>query len=344
MRCPTIDELPPPPPGRTGWPWTEGARSLTVAESDSESWPRVGIVTPSLNQAEFLEETIRSVLLQGYPDLEYVIMDGGSSDGSVDIIRKYEPWLAHWVSEADDGQTQAINLGWARSTGRVLAYINSDDGYLPGAVTTAVRAWRSTPSAGMIYGTAVVVDEAGRKLRMWRARRFTLRAMLTLGNVIPQSASFYARAALESVGFLDERWRMIMDYDLSLRVGMRFPSVCLPETIATFRDHSASRSRTSFPSMAREVIRLVSDLDRSGLAMPTDWPAIRQTALSRVHYEWAMSSLINSAGDAGNASDAGRHLRESLRLDPGYALRRPIQTSYAIKEVLRRSLPRITAS
>lgn len=339
MRCPTVAELPPPPPGKTGWPWTVGTRPLTEADSDYESWPRVGIVTPSLDQAQFLEETIRSVLLQGYPDLEYIIMDGGSNDGSVDIIRKYEPWLAHWVSEADEGQTQAINRGWSRASGRLLAYINSDDSYLPGAVATAARASSSSPPAGLIYGSAIVLDEAGRKLRIWEARPFTLRAMLTFGNVVPQSASFYSRSALESVGWLDEKWRMIMDYDLSLRVGMRMPSVCLSETIATFRDHPASRSRTLFASMAREVTQLVSDLEHSGQTLPQDWEGIRQTTLSRIQYEWAMSCLINAPDDG---TEAARHLRNSLRLDPRYSLRRPIQTSYALKEIVRRSLPRIT--
>src|SRR4051812_31180515 len=129
MKCPSLAELPPPPPGAAGWPWTEESSGL-----EEGPWPRVSIVTPSYMQGDFLEETIRSVLLQGYPDLEYFIIDGGSTDRSVEIIRRYEPWLAGWVSEKDAGQPAAVNKGWNRASGDILAYINSDDWYYPGAL------------------------------------------------------------------------------------------------------------------------------------------------------------------------------------------------------------------
>ena len=116
MRCSTLAELPPPPPGKTGWPWTEESPRLADMMHDGQPWPRVSIVTPSYNQAEYIEETIRPVLLQGYPDLEYIVIDGGSTDGSVEIIRTYAPWLTYWVSEPDRGQTYAINKGWMRAT------------------------------------------------------------------------------------------------------------------------------------------------------------------------------------------------------------------------------------
>ncbi|RPH92435.1 MAG: glycosyltransferase, partial [Lysobacterales bacterium] len=118
MRCPGLNELPPPPAGRSGWPWTAETPPPGAADASAD-WPRITIVTPSFNQAEYIEETIRSVLLQGYPDLEYYVIDGGSTDGSADIIRKYAQYLAGWASEPDRGQSHALNKGFARASGQV---------------------------------------------------------------------------------------------------------------------------------------------------------------------------------------------------------------------------------
>src|SRR5689334_6100335 len=121
MRCPRLTGLPPPPPGRTDWPWTVETPQLPALRPDGSAWPRISIVTPSYNQGQFIEETIRSVLLQGYPDLEYIVIDGGSSDDSPAIIAKYAPWLTHWVSEPDRGQAHAINKGLVHATGVIGA-------------------------------------------------------------------------------------------------------------------------------------------------------------------------------------------------------------------------------
>src|SRR5262245_11264512 len=131
MRCPQLSELPPPPANKKGWPWTEECAQLPDRMPDGSEWPRISIVTPSYNQGAFLEETLRSVLLQGYPNLEYVVIDGGSRDCSVDVIKKYERWIRYWVSEPDRGQSHAINKGFEKTNGDILAYINSDDAYLP---------------------------------------------------------------------------------------------------------------------------------------------------------------------------------------------------------------------
>jgi glycosyltransferase involved in cell wall biosynthesis len=134
MRCPTLAELPPPPPGKTGWPWTEECPQLPDTRPDGSPWPRITIVTPSYNQGEFIEETIRSVLLQGYPDLEYFIMDGGSTDESVDKIIQYQAWLSHWCTGKDSGQADAITKALERASGIWFHNVNSDDVLLPNAL------------------------------------------------------------------------------------------------------------------------------------------------------------------------------------------------------------------
>ena len=139
MHCPNLTELPPPPSGKKGWPWTEATPRLPDTMPDGPPWPRISIVTPSLNQGRYIEETIRSVLLQGYPDLEYIIIDGGSTDNSLEVIQKYAPWLTYWVSEPDKGQSHAINKGWRHSTGGFIGWLCADDILLPSAVAQAVR-------------------------------------------------------------------------------------------------------------------------------------------------------------------------------------------------------------
>ncbi len=142
--CPRLDELPSPPAGKTGWPWTEESPQHSNTAPGIEPWPRISIVTPSYNQGKFIEETIRSVLLQGYPNLEYFVIDGGSTDNSIEIIRKYEKWLTYWVSEPDRGQAHAVNKGLERATSEIAAYLNSDDVYLRGCLSHVGGAYLKT--------------------------------------------------------------------------------------------------------------------------------------------------------------------------------------------------------
>lgn len=134
----TLQDLPPPPEGKTGWPWTEQTEALPDKKPDGSDWPRISIVTPSYNQGRFIEETIRSVLLQGYPNLEYIIIDGGSTDKSIEIIKKYELFLDYWVTEEDRGQSHGINKGLDIATGDLLCWLNSDDYFLPNAFNNIV--------------------------------------------------------------------------------------------------------------------------------------------------------------------------------------------------------------
>ncbi|HUH98543.1 MAG TPA: glycosyltransferase family 2 protein [Anaerolineales bacterium] len=165
--------------------------------------PLVSIVTPSFNQARYLEATIRSVLSQDYPRLEYIIVDGGSTDGSVDVIRRYAPKLAWWVSEKDHGQTDAINKGFAHAKGEVLAWLNSDDTYEPNAIAPAVRLLQKHPEAGLVYGNANYINEDGRVIGRFPAAQTDL-VRLRRGYVhIPQQAAFFRADLWRAVGPLD---------------------------------------------------------------------------------------------------------------------------------------------
>jgi glycosyltransferase involved in cell wall biosynthesis len=217
---------------------------------------KISIVTPSYNQGRFIEETICSVLEQDYPAIEYIIVDGGSTDHTVEIIRKYEDRLAWWVSEKDQGQTDAINKGFARATGDILAWINSDDTYLPGAFRQAVQFLHEHPDVGMVYGDANLVDEHGAFLSQFPARQ-TDYARLQRGFVhIPQQASFFRAELWRKVGPLDPSFYFAMDYDLWVRLAKISKLVYYPSLWANFRLHGHGKSIASDDRCYPEMLRV----------------------------------------------------------------------------------------
>lgn len=243
-----LAKLPPPPPGKTGWPWTEETPQLpdTMPSAlcflpDGRAWPKISIVTPSYNQGQFIEETIRSVLLQGYPNLEYIIIDGGSSDNSVEIIKKYEPWLAYWVSEPDNGQSDAINTGWKQSSGNIVAYLNSDDLYTRGAIAEAIKHLKSVPDCAVVHGQTMLTDDKGNDLYIWGGP-FDIFNAINCNNTIAQASVFIRRKALTDVGFLDTNLHLAMDYDLWIRIGVRHSFYFVPSIWSKFRHHNESKS------------------------------------------------------------------------------------------------------
>lgn len=204
--------------------------------------PLVSIVTPSFNQAPYLEAAIRSVLEQDHPKVEYLVIDGGSTDGSVDVIKKFAPRLAYWVSEPDRGQTDAINKGFARAAGKYLAWLNADDRLLPVAVKEAVDYLEAHPEVGMVYGDADYIDSRGRVIGRFPAAQ-TDHAALRRGYVhIPQQASFWRRDLWRRVGPLDGSFTFAMDYDLWVRLAEITELKYLPRLWAQFRLHEDSKT------------------------------------------------------------------------------------------------------
>lgn len=219
MRCPSLSDLPAPPPGRVGWPWTEESPRIDDVLAESSDLPSISIVTPSLNQGSFIEATIRSVLLQGYPKLEYVVMDGGSRDQSVDVIRRYERWLTTWSSAPDRGQSHAINKALAHCGGTVFNWINSDDYLAPGALVEVGRVWASK-APNLLVGRGLVVDGAtGRVVHDWSARppRTPLDFIAVDRVVMSQPSTFMELRRVREVGGLREDLHYVLDWELYLR-------------------------------------------------------------------------------------------------------------------------------
>jgi glycosyltransferase involved in cell wall biosynthesis len=212
--------------------------------------PKISIVTPSFNQGQFIEETIQSVLNQNYPDLEYIIVDGGSTDNTLDILRKYSDSV-FWIIEPDRGQVDAINKGLRRATGEVIAFLNSDDLYVPGALRAVGEYAVAHPEAMLITGQCRNIDENGAEIRkaiafyknIWLRLR-SYQALLTL-NYISQPATFWRKAVIERIGYLDESLHYTMDYDYWLRIGCQYTIHCLYRYLACFRIHSSSKSGTT---------------------------------------------------------------------------------------------------
>jgi glycosyltransferase involved in cell wall biosynthesis len=204
--------------------------------------PLVSILTPSYNQGLFLEQTILSVLSQDYPHLEYLIVDGGSTDGSLEIINRYSSQLFWWVSEPDQGQTDALNKGFAHARGEIFAWLNSDDTYLPGAISEAVSRLQDHPEAVLVYADANLVDEQEHIIGRFPSRQTNLNMLLRGSVHIPQQTAFFRASAWKQVAPLDPSFHFAMDYDLWVRLAKLAPLVYTPGLWANFRLHGAGKS------------------------------------------------------------------------------------------------------
>jgi len=218
--------------------------------------PLVSIVTPSFNQARFLEATIQSVLSQNYPRLEYIIVDGGSTDGSLEIIRKYSDRLSWWTSEKDKGQTDALNKGFAHARGNIFAWLNSDDTYQPGAVASAVEYLQANSQLGLVYGDSNYINEAGQIIGRFPAAQTDLHRLRQGYVHIPQQASFFRGDLWREVGPLDPSFYFAMDYDLWVRIAARTQVKYVPQMWANFRLHTAGKTIAADDRCWPEMLRV----------------------------------------------------------------------------------------
>ena len=253
----TLQDLPPPPPDTLGWPWTKQSQPLPERMLDGSEWPRISVVTPSYNQAQFIEETIRSVLLQGYPNLEYIIIDGGSTDSTLEILQKYDKYLAYWVSEPDAGQANALNKGFHKATGELIGWQNSDDYYYRDCFRYAAEAANLLKDVDIVYGStnyvdqshqfslfidgAIHVNEQGASIGSKYVSDFNLLDMIPYANMCNQSM-FFKRKIFKDGNFIDESFKHAMDYEFFWRLIARsYKFQLVPEMMGYYRLHDEAK-------------------------------------------------------------------------------------------------------
>jgi len=277
------------------WPWNAELVPLPDRMSDGSAWPRISIVTPSFNQGSYIEETICSVLKQGYPNLDYIIIDGGSTDNTVDVIKKYDAFLTFWVSESDEGQVHAIEKGFARADGEILQWINSDDLLAPRALEAVALKWRSNPDAALIAGVVENFDDGQFGLGHTSRNQASLEldTLLRPWNYSVsgphgwhQPGIFISADSYRTVGCIDRNFEGLMDYELYLRMMLRGHNVTrLESTLAYFRLHpltKTARRRGGDPSFTREIKNILRKHSRNLNA--DDHVACRRFIASRAVY------------------------------------------------------------
>jgi glycosyltransferase involved in cell wall biosynthesis len=271
--------------------------------------PLVSIVTPSYNQAPYLEVALRSVLAQDYANIEYIVIDGGSTDGSIEIIEQYQDRLAYWVSGRDSGQAEAINKGMRRATGDIIGWVNSDDALLPGAISRAVEELESDADIGMVYGDGLMVDRDLMLLDKHTYKQLSVLDLLCF-EVILQPTVFMRRNALEDVGYLNEGYHLILDHELWVRLASRYPLSHVPEFWAIERTHESAKTIQQAAGFVEEARRLIDwAAESEELA---DLVAAEKRRIEAGFNVFAARRLI----DADEFDAAVRHLSVAMRLHP----------------------------
>ena len=277
--------------------------------------PLVSIITPSFNQAQFLEEAMRSVLEQDYPNLEYWVMDAKSTDASLELIKRYSDRLTGWVSEKDKGQADGINKGINRSQGEIVAWLNSDDRYLPGAVSSAVAFFQKHPAAAFVYSDVESIDEAGKSFNLMRYGRWKLADLMQF-NIIGQPGVFMNHQVLDKAGYLDLNYHYLLDHHLWLRMAsLADPVYAQGQVWAQARVHSKAKNVADAEKFGPEAFRLAKWIGSDERFYPQN---------ARYHRKiWAGAYRLNAfyMVDAGSPIQAHKLYKQSFKLDPWMALK-----------------------
>lgn len=284
--------------------------------------PLVSIITPSYNQAEYLEQTIQSVLSQDYPNLEYLIVDGGSTDGSLDIIKKYQNQLVWWTSERDKGQADGINKGLERSRGEFVAWLNSDDLYHSGTILAAVRALQNNPDCNLVFGNVAAIDSSGATTNLMKYGDWGIEDLLHF-EIIGQPAVFMRRAALERTGYLDLSFHLLLDHQLWLRIGAVGGMRHIDQVWASARFHPTAKNVARAEAFGEEAYRIV--------AWMGNYPPLKSCYLDQKQKIWAGAHRMNARYllDGGFPGKAFSAYMKSLFSYPSIALKETHRILYA---------------
>jgi len=327
MNYPSPEQLPSPPSGKIGWPWTQQNQQW----SEDSACPTINIVTPSYNQGQFLEQTIRSVLLQGYQDLRYIVIDGGSGDGSVDIIKKYEKHLTYWTSEPDRGQSHAINKGLAHCTGEIFNWLNSDDLLCPNALQSVAATWNKNPGS-LIAGSLTMFGQNGTE-RTVTSNALTARNLICSNEGVTndtaywQPSTFMPLQRVIQAGSLREDMHLTMDAFLMIELLQHCPVVYISDVLARFRLHDKSKTITAGSHRFR--LELTEKLRKLQTV-----PEVLPDELRRQHAKALVAYAEQQASERDLAS-AAKHLLRAAAVSPGTTIselhaRDPIQRSLRI--------------
>jgi glycosyltransferase involved in cell wall biosynthesis len=280
----------------------------------SSTWPKITVVTPSYNQGRFLERAIRSVLSQDYPNLEYFVFDAGSTDGSLGILKKYAKRLTYWTSEADRGQSDAISKGWSMATGDVLAWLNSDDFYYPGALEEVGRIFGADPKLKMVCGSVALVDVAERKLRVKRPARVAPEVLLPWADLPPQAGAFIRRDIFDRLGGPRLDLNYVMDWELWLRISLNYPASAIAlsnKVVAADRQWSGTKTLNAAGRDSAEGRKVLLELFGSNRLAP-GLRALERAALARTWWLQSKGELRK-----GLRRSAFLSLTKAVRLAPG---------------------------
>lgn len=328
----TILKFMPSPSQNAGWPWTDESMPLPPLMPNGKHWPKISIVTPSYNQGQFLEETIRSVLLQNYPNLEYIVIDGGSTDSSVEIIKKYQQWLTYWVSERDNGQANAINKGIKKATGDIIAYLNSDDTLVDGALLEVIKAFAVSDNSKWVVGKINEIDLVGNIVNNYGPNIEKSQLEWIFGKtILPQPSTFLKKDLFDTYGLFKENMHYSFDREYWLRLLFRgIQPILLETSLANFRLHQHSKTccmdlhfQEEDDGIAKLYIDMLPDSEK-------------EKALKRQIQEKGRKKIQNSL--TSNCNLLSKTLITEILKSPGLLVKR--ETLGAIKKCLFKTLIR----